>query len=105
MKAKPQGNPCSKQIGKNDPTVLDELTSEEARRYRSDTGRVIYISSGRFDIQYSAKELGELMSTPKKLGLARIDRCARYLAGCPHMSLIFKHEAAVNGSWIPVDSN
>ena len=104
-KAKPQGSPCSKLIGKDDPTILDELVGEEARRYQSDTGRTIYISSGRFDIQYSAKELGELMSTPKKLGHARLDRCSRYLAGCPYLCLLFKHEGAADGSWIPVDSN
>ncbi|CAK0841766.1 unnamed protein product [Prorocentrum cordatum] len=105
LKAKPQGSPCSKHIGRDDPAILDELDGESQTKYRSDTGRVLYVSSGRFDIQYSAKELGEQMSTPRRLGNARLDRCARYLAGCPFLALVFKHEPEAGGSWIPVDSN
>ena len=104
-KAKPQGSPCSKCIGKDDPKSLDELVGDDATRYRSDTGRVLYVSSGRFDLQFAAKELGEMMSTPRRLGISRLDRCARYLAGCSHLSLVFRHEPAAKGSWIPVDSN
>ncbi|CAK0908291.1 unnamed protein product [Prorocentrum cordatum] len=106
LKAKPQASPCSKHIGRDDPAILDELLDGEAQtKYRSDTGRVLYVSSSRFDIQYSAKELGEQMSTPRRLGNARLDRCARYLTGCPFLALVFKHEPQAGGSWIPVDSN
>ena len=73
--------------------------------YRSDTGRVLYISSGRFDLQYAAKALGEFMSTPKRLGVARLERCSRYMAGCPHLALQFKYQAEPKGSWTYVDSN
>ncbi|CAK0835832.1 unnamed protein product [Prorocentrum cordatum] len=92
LRAKPQGSPCSKQIGRDDPATLDELDGEAQTQHRSDTGRVLHVSSGRFDIQYSAKELGEPMSTPRRLGSARLDRCARYLAGCPFLALVFEHE-------------
>ncbi len=43
--AEPQGSPCSKDVGKSDPKVLDVLGSEEATECRSDIGRVLYISS------------------------------------------------------------
>ncbi|CAK0833188.1 unnamed protein product [Prorocentrum cordatum] len=79
LKAKPQGGPCSKHIGRGDP---DELDGEAQTKHRSDTGRALYASPGRFDIQYSAKELG-----------------------CPFLALFFKHVPEAGGSWIPVDSN
>jgi hypothetical protein len=56
-------------------------------------------------LQYTAKLLGEQMSSPLRLGNARLERCARYLAGYQHLCLLFKHEAEVTGSWIPVDSS
>ena len=46
-----------------------------------------------------------MMSTPRRLGISRLDRCARYLAGCSHLALVFRHEPAAKGSWVPVDSN
>ncbi len=104
-KAKPQRSPCSKDVGKSDPHALDELEQEAQTAYRSDTGRVLYIAPGRFDLQYTTKLLGEQISTPLRLGDARLERCARYLAGCAHLSLVFKHEAEVLGSRIPVDSS
>ena len=103
--AKPQGSPSSKDIGKSDPAVLDAPEPEDATWYRSNTGRVLYISSGRFDLQFTAKTLGEQMSSPLKLGVARLERCARYLCGCPNLALVFAHEAEVKGSRIPVDSD
>ena len=45
------------------------------------------------------------MSKPHRLGELRLSRCVRYLAGKPHLSLVFKHEEEVHGSRIPVDSN
>jgi hypothetical protein len=103
--AKAQGSPCSKEVGKSDPMALDLLAPEGTTAYRSDTGRILYIASGRFDLQYTAKLLGEQMSTPLRLGNARLERCARYLSGYQHLCLLFKHEAEVIGSWIPVDSS
>jgi hypothetical protein len=104
-KAKPQGSPASKEVGKSDPKALDELCSEAMTEYRSDSGRILYISSGRFDLQYTSKLLGEQMSTPLRLGDARLERCARYLVGCAHLSLVFKHEEEVAASTIHVDSS
>ena len=74
--AKPQGSPSSKDVGKSDPEVLDELEPEDQTTYRSNTGRVLYVSSGRFDLQYTAKTFGEQMSCPLRLGVARLERCA-----------------------------
>ncbi len=103
--AKATGSPCSNEVGKSIPKVLDALESKEARQYRSDTGRVLYICSGRFDLQYAAELLGEQTSTPLRLGEAWAERCARYLTGCPHLCLVFRRESEAAGSWILVDSS
>ena len=64
----------------------------------------MYISAGRFDLKYTAKLLGEQMSNPRRLGIARLESCARYLAGAPHLALSFKHQTEAPGSCIPVES-
>ena len=57
MDAKPQSCPGSKDLGKPDPEVLDELEEVEAKLYQQDTGISIYVSNGRFDIQFCVKNL------------------------------------------------
>ena len=48
--ARPQLSPMSKDVGKNDPLCLDALEADAATAFRSDTGSILYISSGRFDL-------------------------------------------------------
>ena len=103
--AKPQGSPASRDTGKYDRDVLDELSSQDVTAYRSDTGKVLYIANGRFDLQFTAKLLGEQMSTPTRLGELRLERCARYLAGQGHLCLWFPFQKKPTGSEIFVDSN
>ena len=74
--AKPQSSPGSKDLGSSDPEALDE-----GKLYQQDTGISIYVSSGRFDIQFCVKKLSEMMTKPRKLGNLRHARLARYLVG------------------------
>ena len=53
--AKPQSSPSSKDLGKSDPEALDELEQVEGKLYQQDTGISIYVSSGRFDIQFCVR--------------------------------------------------
>ena len=56
MGAKPQSSPGSKDLRKSDPEALDKLDEVEGKLYLQDTGISIYVSSGRFDIQFCVKE-------------------------------------------------
>ncbi len=81
------------------------MESEEATGYRSDAGRILYMSSGHFELQCAAKFLVEQMSTSLRLGMARVERCARYFTGCPRVCLVFRRGNEATRSWIPVDSS
>ena len=81
MGAKPQSSLGTKDLGKTDPEALDELEEMEAKLYQQDTGISIYMSSGRFDMQFCVKRLSEMMTKPRKMGNLRIARLARYLVG------------------------
>ena len=58
----------SKDLGRSDPEALDALEVVEAKLYQQDTGISIYVSSGRFDVQFCVKRLSEMMTKPRKLG-------------------------------------
>ena len=51
----------------------------EAKLYQQDKGISIYMSSGRFDIQFHIKKLSEMMTKPRKMGNLRPARLATYL--------------------------
>ena len=108
MGAKPQSSPGSKDLGKTDPEVLEELEEVEAKLYQQDTGISIYVSSGRFDIQFCVKKLSEMMTKPRKMGnlrLARLARLARYLVGTQMLTLRFDHQDYGGIVRIPVDAD
>ena len=90
--AKPQSSPGSRDLGRSDPEALDELEDVEAKLYQQDTGISMYVSTGRFDIQFCAKRLSEMMSKPRKLGNFRLARLARYLVGSQKLTLRCDHQ-------------
>ena len=90
--AKPQSSPGSKDLGRSDPERLDELEEVEGKLCQQDTGISIYVSSGRFDIQFCVKRLSEMMTKPRKLGNLRLARLARYLVGTQKLALRFDHQ-------------
>ena len=65
----------------------------ERKLYQQDTGISIYVSSGRFDIQFCVKRLSEMMTKPRKLGNLRLAaRLAGYLVGTEKLVLRFDHQ-------------
>ena len=88
----PRCSPGSKDLGKSDPEAWDELEEVERKLYQQDAGISIYVSSGRFDIQFCVKRLSEMMTKPRKLGNLRLARLARYLVGTEKLVLRFDHQ-------------
>ena len=103
--AKPQSSPGSKDLGKSDPEALDELEEVEGKLYQQDAGINIYVSSGRFDIEFCVQRLSEIMTKPRKLGNRRHARLARYLVGAEKLVVRFDHQQYGDIVRIAVDSD
>ena len=82
----PHSSLGSKDLGKIHPEALDELEEMEAKLYQQDTGIGIYVSSGKFDMQFCVKRLSEMMTKPRKMGNLRL---ARHLVGTQMLTLRF----------------
>ena len=93
------------ELGRSDPEALDELEEVEGKLYQQDTDISIYVSSGRFDIQFCVKRLSQIMTKPRKLGNLRLARLARYLVGTQKLALRFDHQEYGGIVRIPVDSD
>ena len=87
------------------PEALDELEEVEGKLYQQDTGNSIYVSSGRFDIQFCVKRLSEMVTKPRKLGNLRLARLARYLVGTEKLVFRFDHQEYGDTVRIAVDSD
>ena len=105
MGAKPRSSPGSEDLGRTDTEALDELEEVEAKLYQQDTGISIYVSSGRFDMQFCVKRLSEMMTKPRKLGNLRLARLARYLVGTKTLVLRLDHQEYGDTLRIAVDSD
>ena len=92
MGAKPQSSPGSKDLGRSDPEALDELEEVEGKLYQQDIGISIYVSTGRFDIEFCVKRVSEMMTKPRKLCNLRLARLARYLVGTDKLVLRLDHQ-------------
>ena len=97
-------------VGEN-PSHVAELLKNRNRsgakpqtQHRSDTGRSLYIASGRLDLQHSARSLEGQMSKTLRMCDLWLGSFVQYRAGKPHLPLVFKHEVETHGSRIPVDS-
>ena len=90
--AKPQSSPGSKDLGRSDPEALDELEEVEGKLYQQDIGISIYVSTGRFDIEFCVKRVSEMMTKPRKLCNLRLARLARYLVGTDKLVLRLDHQ-------------
>ena len=77
----------------------------EGKLYQQDTGISIYVSSGRFDIQFCVTRLSELMTKPRKLSNLRLARLARYFVGTEKLVLRFDHQEYGDTVRIAVDSD
>ena len=83
----------------DDPEALDELEEVEGKLYQQDTGISIYVSSGRFDIQFCVKRQSEMMTRPRKLGNLRLARLARYFLRFDHQEYGDTVRNAIDSDW------
>ena len=73
----------------------------EAKLYQQETGIRIYVSSGRFDMQFCVKRLSEMMSKPRRLGDLRLATLVRYLVGTRKVSLRFDYRRTATSCEFP----
>ena len=102
---KRQSSPNSNDLGRSDPEAVDELEEVERKLYQQDTNISIYVTSGRFDIQFCVKKLSDMMTKPRKLCNLRFANLARYLVGTQKLVLRFDHQEYSDIMRIPVDSD
>jgi hypothetical protein len=74
-------------VKRPDPTPDEEteLGPEEASKYRSAVGSLIYAAGIRTDILYAVKELARGMSKPRKIDWMDLTRLGKYLLGTQDM--------------------
>ena len=61
-----------------------ECTPEEARRFRSGSGSVLYLSQDRVDIQFATKLFASAMSKPTQQAVKCLKHLIIYLKGPGH---------------------
>ena len=71
----------------------DDLTGNEASRYRVLVARASYISQDRTDIAYVTKELSRGMSRPTVGNMKALKRLSRYLKGKETSVLNFRYQS------------
>ena len=98
--------PGSKDLGRSDPGVSDELEEVEAKLHKQDTHRHKPVRvQWAIGLQFCVKRLSEMMTKPRKLGNIRLARLAKYLVGTHKPTLRFDHQEYSDIVRIPVDSD
>ena len=80
--------------------VEEELSPEQATRYRGIVARASYLAADRPDIMYATKELCRGMARPTTVMWHRPKRLVRYLVGSSFTVLAYDwqdHEPEVTG--------
>ena len=72
----------------------ENLSPEDHSDYRARVARCNFLSSDRFDIAYSVKELCRRMSAPDAGDQAALKRLGRYLLNKPRMVIYFPWQEA-----------
>ena len=70
----------------------NDLTHEEAFRFRAIVARGNYLAQDRTDVQYAVKELSRRMPTPKECDWVSAKRLGRYLIGRTRSVLHFGYQ-------------
>ena len=83
----------------------DELSQEEATKYRALTARANYLAQDRSDIGYATKELTRKMSKPRAGDMRKLKRLARYLIGKERMITRIKRQGHSDriDAWVDTD--
>jgi hypothetical protein len=95
--AKPVAAPAVRDGGSARADCQDLLPEKEARTYVSETGRVIYLSIDRYDIQYVVRLLAQFLSQPRKLDFLRLKHLAKYLKGTVGWCWVFPFQSEEAG--------
>ena len=82
----------------------DDLTGNEASRYRVLVARASYISQDRTDIAYVTKELSRGMSRPTVGNMKALKRLSRYLKGKETSVLNFRYQSNSRCIYVWVDT-
>lgn len=75
------GSPSCKTTGMNLPNAHDDLPKPRREFYQKVTGRVLFLSLDRWDINFSSRQLATKVKTPREIDEARLRRVGRYLKG------------------------
>ena len=79
----------------------EELSGEEATRYRGIVARANYLAADRPDLMYATKEVCRGMAKPTKQDWHNLKRSGRYLVGCGQTIMRDNwqgHEREITGS-------
>ena len=68
----------------------EPLELDQARTFRTGTGKLLFISSERCDLQYSTKEVARGMSRPTVEDFGRLKKVCRYLLGTKEMKSLLR---------------
>jgi len=73
-----------------DPTKDFDTATKDATAFRRGTGKVLWWSQDRTDLQFAAKLLSTGLRNPTQRDVANLKRCLRYLIGCASAVLLLE---------------
>ena len=65
--------------------------------FASVTGRIIYLSTDRFDIMFAVRALASDLASPTKLSMLRLKRVVKYLLGTAGLCWAYKFQSQGDG--------
>ena len=85
--AKPVSTPWVEEQSndKVNPMMNQELTRDEATRFRGIAARINYLAADRYDLLYASKCVSRWLSSPTHQAFERLKRIGRYLKGKPRL--------------------
>ena len=83
----------------------EELTHEEATKYRALTARANYLSQDRSDIQFAVKELCRRASDPRSGDWGALKRLGRYLSNKTRSVTTFPYQKRYEAIKVSVDTD
>ena len=92
-------------FGDDAEKVDEEMSREDAKKYRGIAARLNYLSPDRMDIGYAVKEAARNMSKPLFGDWAKLKRIGRYLLGRPRLVSIFAFQAPTSTVTAYTDSD
>ena len=76
-------------LGSNDETK--ELATEDAKKFRSALGALLYMAQDRWDFQHSVKCLASYMAKPTELAVKCLQQTLLYVKGAEDFSFLLRY--------------